>query len=82
MSFIDAMQRMRAPAILSNWLSVLRLGPSLKIEIGLDRRVYYETTSFEEFADETMLRLERFGGARRPLSEDRREENQRNLETF
>ncbi|WP_417272190.1 AAA family ATPase [Celeribacter halophilus] len=82
LSFIDAMQRVRAPAIFSNWLSDLSLGPSLKIEIGLDRRVHYETTSFEEFADEAISRLERFAGARRPLSEDRREETQRNLKAF
>ncbi|SFR35077.1 AAA domain-containing protein, putative AbiEii toxin, Type IV TA system [Yoonia tamlensis] len=82
LSFIDAMQRVRAPAIFSNWLSDLRLGPSLKIEIGLDRRIYYETTIFEEFANEAMSRLEQFGGTRRPISEDRREETHRNLNAF
>lgn len=82
LSFIDAMQRVRAPAIFSNWLSDLKLGPSLKIEIGLDRRVYYETTNFEEFADEAMSRLERFGGARASQSEGRRAERQKNLKAF
>lgn len=82
LSFIDAMQRVRAPAIFSNWLSDLCLGPLLKIELGLYRRGYFETASFEEFADEAMSQLERSTVTRRLLSEERREETQRSLKAF
>lgn len=82
LSFIDAVQRVRAPAIFSSWLSDLRLGPSLKIEIGLFRRVYYETTNFEEFVEEAMIRFERNAVPGRSQSEDRRQITLGSLEAF
>lgn len=82
LGFVDAMQRVRAPAIFTNWLSDLKLGPDVKIEIGLDRRRIYETSNFEEFRDEALSRIERFGGAGRSLSEKRRAEVQENLKAF
>ncbi|WP_299211221.1 AAA family ATPase [uncultured Tateyamaria sp.] len=70
LGFIEAIKRARAIDIFKHWFAELEIEMPATIEIGLSRRRYYETGSFEEFQHEVLSQIERTRGRQRELTQE------------